>query len=139
MIASEFTNVDLLMLLTILGLLIVLWRDSGNLDGHLRASAEVVLGLLRQPTSESQPKLDAEVAALLPGLGHVEGVAILAGSAAIGRSLAELDLHAQTGAAVLAIARSGGDLIRPEVEVRLERGDVVAVMGCSDAVVAALA
>ena len=122
-----------------LGLLIVLWRDSGNLDGHLRASAEVVLGLLRQPTSESQPKLDAEVAALLPGLGHVEGVAILAGSAAIGRSLAELDLHAQTGAAVLAIARSGGDLIRPEVEVRLERGDVVAVMGCSDAVVAARA
>lgn len=122
-----------------LGLLIVLWRDSGNLDGHLRASAEVVLGLLRQPASESQPKLDAEVAALLPGLGHVEGVAILAGSAAIGRSLAELDLHAQTGAAVLAIARSGGDLIRPEVEVRLERGDVVAVMGCSDAVVAARA
>ena len=41
--------------------------------------------------------------------------------------------------AVLAIARSGGDLIRPEVEVRLERGDVVAVMGCSDAVVAARA
>ncbi len=122
-----------------LGLLMVLWRDSGNLDGHLRASAEVVLGLLRQPASESQPKLDAEVAALLPGLGHVEGVAILAGSAAIGRSLAELDLHAQTGAAVLAIARSGGDLIRPEVEVRLERGDVVAVMGCSDAVVAARA
>jgi CPA2 family monovalent cation:H+ antiporter-2 len=131
----------------LLGMLFVLWRDSGNLDGHLRAGAEVVLALLREPGETPTPAtsapeasdsaLDVQVAALLPGLGHVEGVAIHTGSPALGRSLAELDLHAQTGAVVLAIARTGGDLIRPEVEVRLQEGDVVAVMGCSDAVAAA--
>jgi CPA2 family monovalent cation:H+ antiporter-2 len=129
----------------LVGMLLVLWRDSGNLDGHLQAGAEVVLALLRHssaeplPTTEHTAKIadqafDDQVAALLPGLGHVESVAILPGAPAIGRSLAELDLHAQTGAVVLAIARTGGDLIRPEAAVRLEQGDVVAVMGSSDAV-----
>ncbi|MFV8756590.1 cation:proton antiporter [Nannocystaceae bacterium ST9] len=141
-----------------LGMLMVLWRDSGNLDGHLQAGAQVVLALLRQSPeasvvaaevgevegdpSESQispQQLDAEVAALLPGIGHVEGVPLASGAPAIGRSLAELDLHVQTGAVVLAIARTGGDLIRPEVDVRLREGDVVAVMGCTDAVSAARA
>ncbi len=124
----------------VLGMLVVLWRDSGNLDGHLRAGAEVVLALLRQSSPESDstsPRLDAEVAALLPGIGHVEGVAIRPDGPAIGRSLAELDLHAQTGAVVLAIARTGGDLINPDLEVRLQQDDVVAVMGSTDAVAAA--
>jgi CPA2 family monovalent cation:H+ antiporter-2 len=123
----------------LLGMLVVLWRDSGNLDGHLRAGAEVVLALLR-PTSKSEQSeqgLDDRVAELLPGIGHVEGVAIQPGAPAIGRSLAELDLHAQTGAVVLAIARTGGDLIQPDAEIRLQQGDVVAVMGGSDAVSAA--
>lgn len=138
----------------LLGMLVALWRDSAELEGHLRAGAEVVLALLRhegQERVEAQastptpglapivPPIDDRVAALLPGIGRVEGVALSEGASAIGCTLAEIDLHAQTGAVVLAIARTGGDLIRPELEVRLAQGDVVAVMGCSDAVAAARA
>ncbi len=134
----------------LLGMLVALWRDSAELDGHLRAGAEVVLALLRRSTGEASgvtplhaphdsqvADIDHEVATLLPGIGHVEGIALGEGAPAIGCTLAELDLHAQTGAVVLAIARSGGDLIRPELDVRLVQGDVVALMGCTDAVVAA--
>ena len=134
--------------LAFLFLLPVLWRDSGNFDGHLRAGAEVVVALLRQANTKpvtqttsdkmqtiSKSDSDAQlVADALPGLGYVEAVRIQATSPAIGRTLAQLHLLSESGLVVLAIAREQGDLHRPSGETEIMPGDLIVLMGARDAV-----
>ncbi|MCZ7528705.1 MAG: potassium channel protein [Acidimicrobiia bacterium] len=55
-------------------------------------------------------------------------VPVGAGSAADGRTLAELDLEMETGHYLLAVRRAGRYLYRPRGHVRLERGDEL--IGC---------
>ena len=61
------------------------------------------------------------------------------GSAAIGRTLAQLNLRGRTGATVLAITRSQGGVIIPNATERLQAGDVLALAGTRDAIDAARA
>lgn len=125
----------------VLVLLPILWRDASNLGGHLRASAEVVLAALRQ--DHGQPALiDVEAGqldALLPGLGHVEVIELCATSRGCARTLGDLDIHAQTGATVLALAREDGGRVRPGPETRLRAGDRVVLLGAGDCVALARA
>ena len=97
----------------------------------------MILQLMRQPQEEAA--LD-QVETVLPGFGGVESGTIAASSLTIGRSLAELDLRAKTGATVLAIAR-GADagMATPSPTEPLLAGDVLALAGSDEAIAAARA
>ena len=77
------------------------------------------------------------VSQMAPGLGEPTPVELDASSAAVGKSLADLNLRGITGATVLAITRGEEGLIVPTSDVVLRAGDVVALAGTRDAVDAA--
>lgn len=56
---------------------------------------------------------------------------------ASGMSLADLNLHAATGATVVAIAREGHDVTLPDSGEILHAGDALALAGSTDALSAA--
>ncbi len=128
-----------LVLLGTLGVVLVLRRSIADFDGHVRAGSELILELLSQPQQEAPL---AQVEAMLPGFGGTAPHRLAEGAAAIGRSLAQLDLRARTGATVLAIARSGaghGDhgVATPSPTEPLQGGDVLALAGSDEAIAAA--
>jgi CPA2 family monovalent cation:H+ antiporter-2 len=118
------------------------WRSAGNLYGHTRAGAEVIVMALMQ--HDRAKGSDAELtqtmehmSVLLPGLGHPGAVRLAAGSPAVGRTLGELDLRGITGATVLAITRTdthGAQAIVPTGKERLQDGDVLALAGTLEGV-----
>ena len=76
---------------------------------------------------------------LLPGLGEVTPVRLEANSAAVGKTLAELDLRARTGASVIAVTRGEGEVIAPTGRETLRALDVLALAGSRESVQAACA
>jgi CPA2 family monovalent cation:H+ antiporter-2 len=116
-------------LLVVLGLVLVLVMRRSVVDfaGHVRAASELVLELLAQP----QPQAPG---ALLPGFDGTETIDLAVGSPAVGRSLAELDLRAQTGATVLAIARGDHGIAAPLPTEPLQAGDRLALAGSAQAI-----
>jgi CPA2 family monovalent cation:H+ antiporter-2 len=103
----------------------------------MRAGAELIVEVLARQGNQPPPALPlAEVSALLPGLDAIP-VVLAEGSSAIGKSLAELDLRAKTGASVLAIQRDGGGTVNPSPHEALRAGDVLALAGSADAMLAA--
>jgi CPA2 family monovalent cation:H+ antiporter-2 len=62
----------------------------------------------------------------------------VASGAAVGRTLAELDLRARTGATVVTIQRHGQRVVLPTGHERLEPGDVLALVGSEEALARAL-
>ena len=127
----------LVVLIAALAVVVLMRRSIADFDGHVRAGSELILELLSQRQQDAPL---AQVEAMLPGFGGTASHALGEGAAAIGRSLAELDLRARTGATVLAIARGGpGDhgLATPSPTEPLQRGDVLALAGSEDAIAAA--
>lgn len=110
-----------------------LWRHAQNLQGHVRAGAEVVVELLARQGSAEESEVPG-VEELLPGLGPISAVPILEGSPAAGLTLAQLDLRAKTGATVVAIRRGEDRVVTPSGHERLLLGDILAVTGSSEAV-----
>ena len=74
---------------------------------------------------------------MLPGIGHLSALTVDAESAADGQTLADLNLRGLTGATVVAVSRGERSLIYPSGGVRLEAGDVLALSGTTDAIIAA--
>lgn len=116
-------------------LVLAMRRRIRDFDGHVRASSALILELLAQPA----PAPMAQVHAMLPGFDQTTTLAIADGDAAVGRSLAALDLRARTGATVLAIARGDAGLATPSPTEPLRAGDRLAVAGSDDAIAAARA
>jgi CPA2 family monovalent cation:H+ antiporter-2 len=114
------------------------WRTANNLQGHVRAGAEVVAELLRTPQG-NQTELSAHVQAVLPGLGEVTSLTVTEASPCCGRTLTELDLRGRTGATVLAIDRREGARVVPSGTEPLRPGDRLALAGSHDAVGRAVA
>ena len=119
------------------------WRSATNLQGHVRAGAEVVLEAL---AAQSRPRSTTtttdtleQVHQLLPGLGALAAVRLDLGSVVIGRTLAQVNLRGRTGATVLAITRADGGVLVPTAGERLRVGDVLAVAGTHEAIEAAKA
>jgi CPA2 family monovalent cation:H+ antiporter-2 len=116
---------------------VAFWRSAANLQGHVRAGALVVAEALaagaRSGRRTDEESLD-QVRRLLPGLGEPVPIRLAEGSAAVGRTLAQLDLRGSTGATVLAIARGETGLVAPSAQERLAAGDVLALAGTHDAV-----
>lgn len=124
----------LLILLAVLG--VGFWKSATNLQGHVRAGAQVIVEVLASQGSEGRdtgafPVVEdlRVVEESLPGLGAPQPLRIEAASAAVGKTLVELNLRGLTGATVLAITRQSGAIVSPTGQERLESGDVLAVTG----------
>jgi hypothetical protein len=92
---------------------LAVWHSARSLYGHTQAGAEVIALALAQHdrargTDDELAAAMARVSDVLPGLGAPEPARLAAGSAAVGRTLRELDLRGVTGATVLAITRPEG-------------------------------
>jgi len=132
--------------LLVIGLGLAFWRGATDLQGHVRAGAQVIAEtILRQARVSSGPRgVDAPadpiaLAELLRlGLGEPTMLRLASPSAAIGRSLAELNVRGATGATVLAIARGQQGIQMPGAREVLREGDVIALTGTSDSIDAAI-
>ncbi|EDM81268.1 putative transporter [Plesiocystis pacifica SIR-1] len=121
-----------------LGLGVVFWRSATNLQGHVRAGTAALVALVeRQMTDEHDAAPIAGADALLPGLGATEAVLISAHAWACGRTLAELNLRALTGATVLAISHEGETRAMPSGQDRVDAGVTMILAGATHAVAAA--
>ncbi|HET7249010.1 MAG TPA: cation:proton antiporter, partial [Gemmatimonadales bacterium] len=130
----------LVVVLALLG--IGFWRSATNLQGHVRAGAQVVLDALAAQTRPAAPppgRSIADMHQLLPGLGTLAAVRLEAESPAVGKTLAQLKLRGRTGATVLAVTRTAGGVIVPTAKERLQVGDVLALAGTHEAIAAATA
>ncbi len=120
---------------------IIMWRTATDLQGHVRAAAEVIVAALGRhaaPKVPHQGELALERAyALLPGLGEPVPVRIAEASAAVGRSLADLELRGRTGATVVAISRDEDVVLVPDGHEVVRAGDVLALAGTRGAIEAA--
>jgi CPA2 family monovalent cation:H+ antiporter-2 len=124
-------------------LLLALWRNAANLQGHARAGAQIIASALAKQMAsvdgpsgdgEGEEKLLEDVNAILPGLGEPVAIRVVPASIAVGRSLAQLNLRGATGATVLAIRRGEKQIPTPLGREVIQAGDLVAVAGSHDAV-----
>jgi CPA2 family monovalent cation:H+ antiporter-2 len=117
---------------------IAFWRSAANLQGHVRAGAQVIVEALAKQgaVADSGSHGDAlsGFRAMFPGLGDPVAVRLRAGSPAAGRSLSELGVRGRSGAFVLAISRADGSVIVPTASERLREDDVLALSGTHDAI-----
>ncbi len=120
-----------------LGLVIVARRSLRDFDGHVRAGSELILELLASRKDDPRSPELAQVEQVLPGFGGVASITVVHGSPAVGRTLAELDLRAKTGATVLAIARGDHGMATPSPTEPLCQGDVLAMAGSDESISAA--
>ena len=126
----------------LVGLGFILWRSATNLEGHVKAGAEMIVEALvaqarKRGTTPDQQALD-RVKDLMPGLGEPVPFWLDERSAAVGKTLAQLNLRGLTGASILAIARGEQGVIVPKADEILRGGDVLAIAGTHDAIAAAI-
>ncbi|MCP5481140.1 MAG: cation:proton antiporter [Spirochaetales bacterium] len=126
----------LVLVIVVVALGLGLWRSSRNLQGHVRAGAEMVLEVLGAQARSPSRSAHAipEVEKLLPGLGQPTAFRLPANSPCIGQTLAELNLRGRTGATVLALTREEGGVVIPGPDQMLNSGDVLALAGTSSAI-----
>ncbi|HEY5927705.1 MAG TPA: cation:proton antiporter [Kofleriaceae bacterium] len=117
-------------------LLTITYRSIVDFNKHVRAGSELILELLHQPEQQQPLK---QIETMLPGFGGLVSLTLEGDSPAVGKSLAQLNLRARTGATVLAIARGEGGFATPEPQEPLEAGDVIALAGSDDAIALARA
>ncbi|MDX2191727.1 MAG: cation:proton antiporter [Gemmatimonadales bacterium] len=117
-----------------------LWRSTRDLEGHLRASSELVASTMEWPAvgaghdAATMELPLAELEALLPGIGPFVALELPEAAAGAGKSLGELNVRGLTGATVVAIRRPTETVVAPSSEQRLLAGDVLVLLGTADAV-----
>ncbi len=110
------------------------WQSARNLEGHVRATAGMVVHALARQVSGEQPSALDEVRRLAPGLGTLTPLTIRSGSNAAGKSLAELNVRGMTGATVVALCRGADRIVFPRATETLLEGDLVALSGAEHAI-----
>jgi CPA2 family monovalent cation:H+ antiporter-2 len=85
----------LVLTLLTLVLLVALWRNAANLQGHARAGAQIIASALAHQMASTdgasdETKLLEDVNAVLPGLGEPVAIRVVPQSIAVGRSLGQL-------------------------------------------------
>jgi CPA2 family monovalent cation:H+ antiporter-2 len=130
-----------LVAILLLAVAIAFWRSATNLQGHVQAGSVAILEVLtrRAPGAGAGAEAHAleQLNEVLPGLGELFPVQIEAGSPAIGRTLAELNLRGRTGATVLVIRRGVDSVLTPDGHERIGEGDTLVLAGSRRAVDAA--
>ncbi|HSI04232.1 MAG TPA: TrkA C-terminal domain-containing protein, partial [Myxococcota bacterium] len=130
----------LLLALVVAVLGLAFWRSATNLQGHVKAGAQLIVEALAAQGKAAPSSTDdalARIQHLMPGLGAPVPLKLAAESIVIGKTLAELDLRGRTGASVLAIARGTESVLIPTAGEKLRAGDVLALAGTRHAVSAA--
>ncbi len=95
----------------------------------------MVLEVLGSQSRQTRPPTLEKVRDLLPGLGRLTPLRLAFDDAAVGRTIAELELHERSGATILCVSRGGDGVIAPQDDLRLLKGDVLTLAG-SDAAIA---
>jgi len=120
------------------------WRSAAELQGHVRAGAQVIVeALARQgaPANRAHPQAGADalaaIRAMFPGIGEPTAVRLRKGSPAVGKSLSALGVRGRTGATILVIARPGASVMVPTAHEVLQADDVLVLSGTHEAVDAA--
>jgi CPA2 family monovalent cation:H+ antiporter-2 len=113
------------------------WRSAANLQGHVRAGAQVIVEALANQARSGAAASLGEVVPILPGMGEPEAFRLEPGNAAVGKTLAQLDLRGLTGATVLVITRPDGAGLVPTAHEVLRAGDILALAGSHEALDAA--
>ncbi len=123
----------------VVALITVTYRSIVDFSQHVRAGSELILELMATaPTGAPEtPHIGSQIETVLPGFGGLVSVTLADGSSAIGKSLAQLDLRARTGATVLAIGRGQGGFATPTPTEPLQVGDVLALTGSDESLAAA--
>ncbi len=118
---------------------IPLWRGATNLDGHVRAGAQVILeAVARQGKADkSQVGPSRDVKQLVPGIGDATVVRLDTGSVGVGQTLKQMNLRGRTGASVIAIEHEEGGTMFPTADDVLRAGDRLVLTGTGEAVEAA--
>ncbi len=123
----------------VVSLVVVFWRSTADLHGHVRAGAELILeALLAQSRTPGKPVPDAlaQIEDFIPGMGKPTLVSLESASLAVNQTLATLNLRGRTGATVLAIVRDGQGIL-PSADDVLMAGDVLTLTGTHESIVAA--
>lgn len=122
----------------VLVLIALTYRSIVDFTLHVRAGSELILELMQNPADPEQPDQPFEkIETVLPGFGGLVSVTLADHSPAVGKSLAELNLRARTGATVLAISRGEGGFATPTPDEPLHAGDILALTGSDEALAAA--
>jgi monovalent cation:H+ antiporter-2, CPA2 family len=132
-------------------LAVAAWRSAQNLEGHMRAGAELLVDAVRSrlpsehatvemqiPTLEGMADRFTTATHMLPGIGAPKPFTVEATHHAAGHTLEELQVRGRTGATVLGLAREGVGIAAPEKGERLAVGDTLVLVGTADAVDAAI-
>lgn len=127
------------LLLPVLG--VVLWRSASDLQGHVKAGAELIVEALvahaRKDTTAPGDAALEQIRRMMPGLGEPVPLRLDERCPAVGRTLAELNLRGLTGTSVLAVVRGEQGVIFPLPNEVLRKGDVLALAGTRESIAAA--
>jgi CPA2 family monovalent cation:H+ antiporter-2 len=108
-----------------------LWRDAGAMQTEFRSGVEELAQIVARQAGGGRVRAKIKG---LQGLETARSLPVQAGSLAAGRTLAELDLRARTGATVVAIQGPGAQALLPTGQERLSVGDTLALVGSAQAV-----
>lgn len=117
-------------LLVVAGAAALVWRRAGEVVPESLSAADELSKLLGPEAPAHAPPGAAPTAPPAPGM---VGVRLPAGAPAVGRTLAELDLRAVTGASVVAVGRAGAAVVSPTGHERLCADDLLGLVGAPEA------
>jgi CPA2 family monovalent cation:H+ antiporter-2 len=120
----------------VLAMALPFWRSATNLQGHVRAGAQVIVEALATQSQRPVSNPGVDVNSLLPGLGVTATLDLDPRSPHVGRTLKQIDLRGLTGASVIAIERAGA-MVPATGDEPLRDGDTLVLIGTRDAVAAA--
>lgn len=112
---------------------VTFWRSAENLQEHVRAGAEIIVAALARQAEHPERLTLENVQPLLPTLGELTPVKLQPTCAAVGKTLAQLNLRGLTGATVVAITRGTRGIV-PNATELLQAGDVLALAGSHEVV-----
>jgi CPA2 family monovalent cation:H+ antiporter-2 len=116
--------------LVVVGAAVLVWRRAGEVvPESLTAAGELARLLGPEPAATTPPSEPPLV--LEPGIVCLR---LTEGARAVGRTLAELDLRAVTGASVIVVARAGGEVVSPSGHERLAAHDLLGLVGAQEAI-----
>lgn len=112
----------------------MLWRTAGRVTPQVQSSAARLVDLLSRQTAATTGGATTSHSQGLLGLDLAQGVALYEDSYAVGKTLAEVDLRAETGGTVLAIRSADAGHRVPTGREPLRAGDVLALAGSKRAI-----
>ncbi len=111
-------------------LIVVVTRSARQIQGQIRNATQLIRLALQGGHAGADGARSYEV----PGIGMISPVPLAADSEGVGKSLADLGLHAGSGAVIVAIGRGDSEVVVPTGEEVLRPGDILELAGSSDAI-----